>query len=300
MRNSVQHTKLAILFADISGSTALYDELGDNEALALVTKCLYIMIRELARHQGTLMKTIGDSIMCTFPTPDSALEAACAMQKAIAHDRPGGNRPIYVRIGFHYGNVISEGKEIYGDAVNIAARVTSITRPRQILTTNVVADMLPSEFKEKIHKVTNATFRGKKESLTIYQVNWSQEDLDVTRAGMPQFSDLSKNGPELLLRHNNATITINDYKPSVVVGRGEACDLIIRNTFSSRQHLSIELNFGKFIIADHSANGTFIRSNASDDVHLAHHEMMLHGTGSICLGRPFSDDVTDVIEYLIR
>jgi class 3 adenylate cyclase len=299
MRNSGQHTKLAILFADISGSTALYDELGDVEALNLVTKCLYIMIRELARHQGTLMKTIGDSIMCTFPTPACALEAACAMQKAIARDRPGGNRPIYVRIGFHYGNVISEGKEIYGDAVNIAARVTSITRPRQILTTSLVAEMLPPEFNGKIHKVSNAIFKGKKESLIIYQVNWSQEDLDATQAGMPQFSDLSKHGPELLIRYNNGTIKINDYKPSIVVGRGEACDLVIHNTFSSRQHMSIELNFGKFVIADHSANGTFLRSNASEDIHLSHQEMMLRGTGSISLGRPFSDGVTDVIEYLV-
>ena len=74
---------VAILFADISGSTALYDVLGDEPALELVTRTLDILTREMAVHHGTLIKTIGDEIMCTFPDAADAIEAACAMQLTV-------------------------------------------------------------------------------------------------------------------------------------------------------------------------------------------------------------------------
>jgi pSer/pThr/pTyr-binding forkhead associated (FHA) protein len=82
-----------------------------------------------------------------------------------------------------------------------------------------------------------------------------------------------------------------------VLGRGDTCDLIIQSTFASRQHARIELSFGKFIITDHSANGTYIRFSDNQVIQLAHREIMLHGTGAISLGQPFSDGPTEVIEY---
>lgn len=300
MNNSPQHTKLAILFADISGSTALYDKLGDVEALKLVTKCLDILIQELESHQGTLIKTIGDEIMCTFPTPSAALEAACAMQVAVERERPGGERTLYIRIGFHYGDVICEGSDVFGDAVNVAARVASITRARQILTTQAAADALPAELRGKVRQVSRAEFRGKEEALDVFQVNWEQDDTLSTRIGLPQFRKPSEARHELMLRYRQQVITINEQNKSIVLGRGDTCELIIQSTFASRQHARIEFSFGKFVITDHSANGTYIRFSDNQIIHLAHQEIMLHGTGAISLGQTFSDGPTEVIEYLVQ
>ncbi len=300
MTDAINQTKLAILFADVSGSTALYEKLGDIEALRIITNCLNILINELSSHHGVLIKTIGDEIMCTFPSPADALEAACAMQLAIDRERPSGNRPIYIRIGFHYGDVICEGNDIFGDAVNVAARVTSITRARQILTTPAAVNELPAKLRSKVRQITRAEFRGKEEAIDVFQVSWEQDDTMTTRIGLPQFRKPSEARHELLLRFHQQLTTINEQHKSIVLGRGDTCDLIIPSTFASRQHARIEFSFSKFVLADHSANGTYIRFSDNQVIHLVRQEIMLHGTGVISLGQPFSDSPLELIEFLMQ
>jgi hypothetical protein len=258
------------------------------------------MLAEISSYQGVLIKTIGDEIMCTFPAPAEALRAACAMQMAVERERPGGERPIYIRIGFHYGEVIHEDSDVFGDAVNVAARVTAITRARQIMTTHAVADALPADLHGKVRQVSRAEFRGKEEAMDVFQVNWEQDDTMSTRIGMPQFRKPTEARHELLLRYRQQITTIDEQHKSVVVGRGDACDVVIQSTFASRQHARIEYSFGKFLLTDHSANGTYIRFSDQQVIHLAHQEIILHGTGTISLGQSFSDGPTEVIEYLVQ
>lgn len=300
MSDISHQTKLAILFADVSGSTSLYEKLGDVQALSLITQCLDILIKELAPHQGVLIKTIGDEIMCTFPTPENALYAACAMQLAIERERPGGDRPLYIRIGFHYGEVIREGNDVFGDAVNVAARVASITRARQILTTNAVVSILPNDLRDKVRQITRAEFRGKEAAMDVFQVSWEQDDTMATRIGLPQFRKPSDVKHELLLRYRQQVHTINEQHKSMVLGRGDTCDLIIPSTFASRQHARIEFSFGKFVIIDHSANGTYIRFSDNQIIQVAHQDVVLHGAGVICLGQPFGEEAVELIEFLIQ
>jgi len=300
MTESSQRTKLAVLFADISGSTALYDKFGDTQALRLVTKCLDILSGEIASREGVLIKTIGDEIMCSFPTAALGLEAACAMQRAIEQQRPGGDRPIYVRIGFHFGEVINVAEDIFGDAVNVAARITSITRARQILTTQAVFDALPPKLRSKVRLVSRAEFRGKEESIDVFQVNWEVDSTMTTRIGLPKFRKPTEARHELLLRYRQQILTVDEQRKSVVLGRGDTCSLILQNNFASRQHASIDFSFGKFVVTDHSANGTFICFSDNQIIHLTHQSIMLHGTGTISLGQPFTENPPDVIEYLVQ
>jgi class 3 adenylate cyclase len=295
-----RQAKLAILFADVSGSTSLYEKLGDVQALGIISKCLEIMIKEMTVFHGALIKTIGDEIMCTFPTSGDALKAASAMQLAVERERPGGNRPIYVRIGFHYGEVIREGGDVFGDAVNVAARVTSITRARQILTTPAAVEALPAKLRSKVRQISRAEFRGKEEAMDVFQVGWEQDDTMTTRIGLPQFRKPSEARNELLLRFHQHLTTLNEQHKSMVLGRGDTCDLIIPSTFASRQHARLEFSFGKFVLADHSANGTYVRFSDNQVIHVMHQEIMLHGTGVISLGQPFGEEPLELIEFLIQ
>ncbi len=300
MTGSSQQVKLAILFADISGSTALYDKLGDAQALSLVAKSLDILSSELPSREGVLIKTIGDEIMCSFPTAGLAFDAACAMQRNIEIQRPGGELPIYIRIGFHFGEVIKVGDDLFGDAVNIAARVTSITRARQILTTQAVFDTLTAKSRNKVRHVSRAEFRGKDETMDVFQVNWEVDSTLTTRIGLPKFRKPTEARHELLLRYRQQIITIDEQHKSIVLGRGENCNLIIQSNFASRQHASLDFNFGKFVVTDHSANGTYIRFSDNQVIHISQQEVVLHGTGMISLGQPFSENPVDVIEYLVQ
>lgn len=292
--------KLAVLFADISGSTALYDKLGDKLARQLVAECLEVMIRQAAAHQGTLIKTIGDEILCTFPTPAAALEAACAMQATIENCPPKASHPMHIRIGFHYGDVICEAGDVFGDTVNIAARVAAITRARQIITTRAATEALSTGLRKKVRQTRRAEFRGKQEALDIFLVGWEEDDVMATRIGLPAFRKPNDARIEILLRHHRQVVTVNEQRRSAVLGRSEECDIVARTALASRQHARIELSFGKFMLVDHSANGTYIRLGDGQVIHLAHEEIALHGAGAISLGEAFSEDPAELIEFIVQ
>lgn len=181
--SSQQKRKVAVLFADICDSTALYDQLGNDEALNMVTRTLNMLKQEVAKHKGSLIKTIGDEIMCTFPNALWAAQAARAMHQVVEDGKPGGEQIIAVRIGLHFGDVILKANDVFGDTVNVAARITSITRARQILTTQEVVDALPADFGHAAIPITRAEFRGKQDSMAVYQIPWETSTTATKRFG---------------------------------------------------------------------------------------------------------------------
>jgi class 3 adenylate cyclase len=181
---SQQTRKMAVLFADICGSTALYDQLGNEAALNMITHTLNLLKQEVATHKGTLIKTIGDEVMCTFPNAQRAAQAARAMHLAVDTKRPGGDHPIAVRIGIHFGDVILKANDVFGDTVNVAARVASTTRAGQTLTTQELIDVLPEDLGHKAVPITRASFRGKQDALEVFQLLW-EEDSQSGRIGDP-------------------------------------------------------------------------------------------------------------------
>lgn len=188
-----QTRKMAVMFADICGSTALYEQLGNEAALNMVTRTLNLLKQEVAKHKGTLIKTIGDEIMCTFPSALLAAHAARAMHFSIKTGKPGGEYPIAVRIGIHFGEVIIKANDVFGDTVNVAARIASITRARQTMTTQEVVDALPEEFEDKVLPITRTSFRGKQDTLAVFQLLWEAEETVSSRVGDATLRKLKEN-----------------------------------------------------------------------------------------------------------
>lgn len=291
--------KLAILFADVCDSTALYDNLGDDLARQLLMRCINTMSSKIGVYQGTLIKTIGDEIMCIFPSAEAAFHAACAMQIAIESDRPLHGTSMHIRIGFNYGDVIHEHNDVFGNTVNVAARVAAITRAGQIMTTQAVFDAVPVNLQSKMRQILRAEFKGKHDLLDIFQIIYEKEDLQSTRLGIPAYRKTQENNDEMILRYRDQSIRVNKERRSVVLGREEGCDLIVNNNLASRQHVRVELRFGKFIIVDQSTNGTYIRSNDGSIVHITREETVLHGSGFISLGQSFAEHPTELVEFSI-
>ncbi len=168
--------KLAVLFADICNSTSLYDSLGDDLARHFTANCIKTMVSEISPYKGTLIKTIGDEIMCTFPNAQLALNAACAMQNAVKDSRENSKQPLSIRIGFHYGLVICEANDVFGDTVNVAARVAGIAKADQIMTTAAVYAELPAILQNQTRQFKRADIRGKQEQCEIYWVSWKEDN----------------------------------------------------------------------------------------------------------------------------
>jgi len=125
---------LAVLFADVSGSTALYEKLGDRAALAAVESVLNLLKRAVAVQQGRVVKTIGDEVMAVFESADAALQAAVDMQTQVTELPAVGDVCLGIRVGFHAGPVLEERGDVFGDAVNTAARLAGLANGGQIIT----------------------------------------------------------------------------------------------------------------------------------------------------------------------
>ncbi|MEQ1556285.1 MAG: adenylate/guanylate cyclase domain-containing protein [Gallionella sp.] len=300
---SPQHTlgseKLAVLFADICGSTALYDSLGDDLARRLISQCLKLLCAQLPAQQGVLIKTLGDEVMCTFPSACQALDAACAMQRAMEKAQFEGGHKLMVRIGFHFGEVLCHANDVHGDTVNIAARVAAITRAAQIMTTLAVAKNLPMNQRASLRQVMRAEFKGKQERLDIFQVAWEQDDGESTRIGIPAFRKFPLDLEELTLNHAGKVVHVNESQRSVMMGRDKSCGLAVSSDFASRQHVSIELRFDKFVLIDQSTNGTYVRAENGEVTYVVREEIQLKGSGKISLGNPDLSDACDLIDYTV-
>ena len=291
--------KIAVLFADICGSTALYEKLGDDMAREVIARCINTMTEQIALYGGRLVKTIGDEIMVTFPDAESAFNAACAMRLAVGNDQPLEDFPLYVRIGFNFGEVIHESEDVFGNTVNVAARVASITRANQIMATqDVFVDVSP-ELRARMRQILRAEFKGKQDHLEVYQIICEQEDTLSTRYGMPEYRKTRPNDEEMLLRYRDQSFNINDRQRSAVLGRDDSCDIIVQGDLVSRQHIRIELRFGKFIISDQSTNGTYIRSGDGSFVHIIREELSIKGSGFISLGLSFAERPAEVVQFSI-
>lgn len=295
-----QSDRIAVLFADISGSTMLYETLGNSLARQIVVRCLAMMTTRLAAHRGTLIKTIGDEIMCTFPSAEAALRAACDMQEAVESGKPGGETPVYVRIGFNYGEVIREADDVHGDAVNVAARITQVARARQILATQAAIDVLPSELRHKVRHVRRANIKGRQAQLDLFQIGWQADDREDVRIGSPAHRRPEGLEELLVLRHRDQQFTVSDRNATATLGCGAGCAIVINDDFASALHATVVYQLGKFFISDRSADGTFISFSGSDIVHIVGDSTMLRGSGTIILGRPFSDNPAAAIEFSVR
>lgn len=288
--------KFAILFADVCGSTALYEQLGDSKARQLIADCLDTMIDKTNVAHGALVKTIGDEIMCIFPSAEDAMNAACAMQEAVENNRSHDGPLMHIRIGFHYGDVIREDNDVFGDTVNVAARVTAITRASQILTTRAASDALPPDLREKTCQIMRAELKGKQEELDIFRVSWEADDTQRTRIGTAA-SRRTEKVVELALRYRDQSILLNEQRKSVLLGRDSTCDILSRSEYASRQHARIELRSGKFILTDQSTNGTYVRFADGQTVRLAREELVLHSSGIINLGQSYSPSSDSPVEF---
>jgi adenylate cyclase len=291
--------KLAVLFADICGSTSLYENLGDDLARKLIFQCINTMSDKIFAGQGTLIKTIGDEVMATFPSAEAAFHAACSIRDAVENILPLDGVPLHIRIGFNFGPVIKESNDVFGNTVNVASRVTAITRAGQIMATQAVFDGLPVDLRKRMGQILRAELKGKQDPFVLYQIILEHEDVESTRIGMPAFRKSQDNIDEMILRYRGRSIKVNKECRSVVLGRDDTCDLVVHNELASRLHIRIELRFGRFIIVDQSTNGTYVRFSDGNVAHITRDEIYLQGNGSISLGQSFAENPADIVEFEI-
>lgn len=281
-----QSIQCVVMFADVAGSTAMYENMGDVEARERISKALNTMIAICNRHKGRLVKTIGDEVLVYFLDANMALLAAESMQVAMENNRSPQTVGISIRIGLHYGPIILEEDDIYGDTVNVAARIVAMTKARQILFTELVVNRLTSmELQEKTRQYDRISVKGKEKSLDVHTYVWEQES-DITNMATGNITNPFK--PKeggLLLTYKSETTRLDLDSPAISLGRGKDCELRIHGDLISRYHAKIEIRRGKFVLTDQSTNGTYVRTLDGQNFFLRQDEITLFGSGVVSLGK---------------
>jgi len=289
-----------VMFADVAGSTAMYENLGDDLARERISKSLDALISVTKRHSGNLVKTIGDEILVYFTDSDMAMLAARAIQETMEDDRSPETIGVSIRIGMQYGSTILEDNDIYGDTVNVAARVTSMAKARQILCTKELAFLLQnSELTNRTRPFDHIRVKGRAEPLDVYMFNWEQESDVTNMATASSFTNPARHhqSENLTLTCGKNKFDISKTTSSFVLGRGIDCELIVQGELISRYHSKIEHRRGKFILTDQSTNGTFVQTEDGQEIFIRREELALYGNGYISLGKQIDRTDIELIHY---
>jgi class 3 adenylate cyclase len=172
-------TSLTFLFTDLKGSTQLYERVGDLVAFDLVRQHFHVLHDIVASQAGAVVKTIGDAVMATFPTPDRALAAALRMREAMVNiNEERGSEDLLLKIGIHEGPclavTLNDRQDYFGQTVNMAARVQGLASSRAIYATKpVVEDAKSSKILETVGlkpTVQRAALRGIADETMVYEI----------------------------------------------------------------------------------------------------------------------------------
>jgi adenylate cyclase len=285
----------AVLFVDISGSTRLYEALGDAEALQQINGCLRLLLDATDQHGGQLVKHTGDGLMCKFGDADSALRAAEAMQTTVLEMCASGLK-LGVRVGCHYGEVIESDGDLFGDAVNVAARMAEVAEVGEIIATEMLVERLSAPLRKNVRRLDPVSVRGKREAVPILQYVWEGWDGLTTiataqAAGHHALLGIVFDGQQSFFDGRDGTV--------LVLGRDTACGVTVANREASRRHATIERRGDKFMLIDHSSNGTYV---AYDDAEicLKREELILPRRGRIALGQSTSDESVRWVAFFVQ
>lgn len=293
----------AILFADVAGSSTLYKSLGNDAAKRAIDYAIDTMIRLTEASGGTLVKTIGDEIMARFPTSENAFHTAVNIQRHFSNqssdELPAQN--INIRAGAAFGDTLMDDGDVFGQAVNDAAAVAHIAKARQIIVTHAFAEQLNDSLRTKCQWFDTTTLKGGKLSSDLFRVEWepdhsTQQATVVMSQG--DLKDLLSGRLELTL--GNRCFYISPGDGPFRIGRdSRSMDLTITASVTSRDHCHIHFHRGKFVLVDHSTNGTYVETPDNKEIYLRREEIPLTGSGIISIGQPIKDNTDWIIHYQI-
>ena len=287
-------SQAAVLFADVSGSTRLYETAGDTIASAAINQCVMMLRQKTEAAGGRVIKTIGDEIMSVFPTVDAAAKAAMNMQSGVLQLPPVAGTRIGIRIGFNFGPVLERNDDVFGDAVNVAARLASQAQKDQIITSRETVEALSPALKAVCRQLYSIQVKGREQKVELCQLTWKRSEGMTTIVTTVEALHAVKT--TLRLNYRGQNIVLDQARSSLALGREKSSELVIQDIKASRAHCKIERRMDKYVLADHSANGTYVTIAGDKEVVLKREEFTLRGRGWIAFGQSRAN-TSEVVEF---
>ncbi len=293
-----------ILFADLRGSTSLYETLGNAEATSVVTHCVSALTHPVSDAGGRVVKTLGDGLMAVFNTPWEAAQAAGVMHDVLdsivsrgsERGASPGLRALRLQVALAQGEVVEMAGDCYGDAVNVAARLLDHAGDNETLVTASVLRGLPLEHRARYRSLDRLVLRGRVEPVEVHVLGGRRGagDTAITQFGSVSVAE-EPDGLRLVWQGLNRLFAIQQMP--VILGRSPQASFCVDDTRVSRSHARVDWHSGNFQLADLSYNGTYVQFNDGEIVSLRRGSCILHGSGAIGLGGSPSDRTSASVRF---
>lgn len=297
---SATQRKLIVMFADVAGSSALFERLGDKEAMHAVERCLKRMKRSIDGYKGKTIQVVGDELLAAFDTAEDACQAAIDMQQRIADLPPVSGLKLTIRIGLHSGQVSDDGTKLSGSPITTAARIAGIARRDQILCSALLVNELPQPGIIAADPMPDlGTVPEDGSALQLFQIQWPSHHqgggLSYPLSTFGSHSVLPVN--RLCVRYRGKAFLLDDKTPVLTIGRDLTNKLVIDDRKASRQHARVERRGDGFYLVDTSTNGCFVTLSGRQEVMVRRHEIQLESRGQIGFGNSGNDPLADSAEF---
>lgn len=299
-----QIAERTVLFADLRGSTALFEILGNAEATSVVTHCVGSLTHPVSDAGGRVVKTLGDGLMAVFNTPWEAAQAAAVMHDVLdsivsrgsERGASPGLRALRLQVAMAQGEVVEMAGDCYGDAVNVAARLLDHAGDNETLVTASVLRGLPLEHRARYRSLDRLVLRGRVEPVEVHVLGGRRGagDTAITQFGSVSVAE-EPDGLRLVWLDLNRLFAIQQMP--VILGRSPQASFCVDDTRVSRSHARVDWHSGNFQLADLSYNGTYVQFNDGEIVSLRRGSCILHGSGAIGLGGSPSDPTSASVRF---
>lgn len=274
--------ELTILFSDICRSTVLFDELGDEMALKVVMQAIELASVLVEQNNGTIIGTIGDEVMCTFTSPEDAIITASQIHFQMRNNPVMSKHNLAMRVGVNTGSVVSLSNNVYGDTVNIAARIAQQSKANQTLVSSNTIRSVHEGVRDQLRFIGRINLKGKAGTIEVFEVLESDAEEEITEVTTNQV--ISGRAFLMTARYLSRQMRFDPMLVRFLFGRSENCDQIVDHPTVSREHAEFLYKDGQFIFRDFSTNGSaVVRGDRTIKVHRSSIEM--RGNGKIFLGK---------------
>lgn len=297
--------EVTVVFADLTGSTGVFEALGNVKATQAITRLTDWMGKVCTSRRGKVVKNLGDGVLMVFDRSTDAVDAVTDMQRTHTERIKTwpDNFKMHLQIGLARGEVIEQAGDFFGDAVNLASRLSDLSGPDQILASDTVINQLPPDTLVRSRSLGPMDIRGRVEHCMVHRVEWQNEvmsDFFTMPAvlGVTPTTTASTLAGTIALAWLDVQASFTSAQLPMHLGRVADAQFVVNDPRVSRLHAKITWRAGKLYLEDVSSYGTWVRFAGSDAiVALRRQECVLLVAGEIALGAPFEDFTVPTVSF---
>lgn len=296
--------ELTIAFVDLTGSVSVFETLGNDRAAKAVTKLTQWIGAMGLEHHGKVVKMLGDGVLLSFTNNRLAVECMSTIQQE--HSQRVAQWPnrlkLMMQIGMARGQVVQVDGDCFGDAVNVASRLSDLAGPEQILANDMVIRKLGKGQNVRSRSLGPIRIKGRVEPAEVFRIEWQTEMLSEFLTLPADLHALRKTTESVFggieLGWLDASQSFNLTDLPLKIGRVPEADFVVNDPRVSRMHASIDIRSGNYLLEDTSSYGTWVRfAGAENAIALRRQECLLHSDGEFSMGAPFTDISAPTVSF---